>query len=63
MTKEAFFEDINSTIEDVIATDYVFNPEDYVPGVDDPNLTYGRGKAKKGVELNTCVLYVDVRDS
>lgn len=63
MTKEVFFEDINSTIEDIIATDYVFNSEDYVPGVDDPKLTYGRGKMKKGVELNTCVLYVDIRDS
>ena len=63
MTKEAFFDDIKSTIEDLIATDYVFNQKDYVPGVDDPNLTYGRGEIKKGVELNTCVLYVDIRDS
>lgn len=63
MTKEAFFKDINSTIDDIIATDYVFNPENYVPGVDDPNLTYGRGKIKKGIELNTCILYVDIRDS
>ena len=63
MNKEAFFKDIDNTIEDIITTDYVFNSVDYVPGVDDSKLTYGRGDIKKGVELNTCVLYVDIRDS
>jgi hypothetical protein len=31
--------------------------------LDDSNLTYGNGEEKKGVEINTCVLFVDIRNS
>ena len=39
-----------------------FNEND-VPGLDDTSLTYGNGEEKKGIEINTCVLFVDIRNS
>ena len=41
----------------------MFSAKDYVPDIDDKNLTYGNGDEKKGVEINTCVLFVDIRNS
>ena len=35
----------------------------YVPTYDDPDLTFERGYTKKGKEIETCVLFVDIRDS
>ncbi len=63
MTREVFFDSINSVINDWKNTGFTFNPKTYVPGLDDTNLTYGNGEEKKGVEINTCVLFVDIRDS
>ncbi len=31
--------------------------------MDDKSLTYGNGEEKKGIEINTCVLFVDIRNS
>lgn len=63
MAREDFFDNINSVICDWKNTGFTFNPKTYVPGLDDTNLTYGNGEEKKGIEINTCVLFVDIRDS
>lgn len=63
MARKDFFNNIDSVIDDWKNTSFSFNSKDYVPGLDDKNLTYGNGEEKKGVEINTCVLFVDIRNS
>lgn len=63
MARMDFFNDIQSVIDDWKDTTFTFVPKNSVPGIDDSSLTYGNGEEKKGVELSTCVLYVDIRDS
>lgn len=63
MARKDFFNNINSVIDDWKNTSFTFTSKDYVPGLDDKNLTYGNGDEKKGVEINTCVLFVDIRNS
>lgn len=54
---------IEGVINDWKSTEFSFSQKDYVPGLDDANLTYGCGEEKKGIELNSCVLFVDIRNS
>ena len=63
MKRNEFFDIIISVINDWKNTTFTFNPKNYVPGLDDTNLTYGNGEEKKGIEINTCVLFVDIRNS
>ena len=63
MLHKDFFEDITNVINDWKNTTFTFNAKTYVPGLDDPSLTYGNGEEKKGVEINTCVLFADIRNS
>lgn len=63
MNKRDFMNSIESVINDWKNTGFTFNHKSYVPGLDDTILTYGNGEEKKGIELNTCVLYVDIRNS
>ena len=63
MDRKIFFEDINSVINDWKNTTFTFYDKNYVPGLDDTNLTYGNGEEKKGIVINTCVLFVDIRNS
>ena len=63
MARKEFFENITSVINDWKNTSFTFNPKDNVPGLDDKNLTYGNGEEKKGVVIETCVLFVDIRNS
>lgn len=63
MKRNEFFDIIISVINDWKNTTFAFNPKNYVPGLDDTNLTYGNGEEKKGIEINTCVLFVDIRNS
>ena len=63
MALKEFFSNIDSIICDWKNTGFTFNLKTYVPGLDDTNLTYGNGEEKKGIEINTCVLFVDIRDS
>ena len=63
MTRQEFIDSISYVIDDWKNTSFTFTPKDYVPGIDDSNLTYGNGEEKKGIEIKTCVLYVDIRNS
>ena len=64
MSKKSFFQNIDKVIDDWNNTSFTFYHKDYVPGLDpDGNLTYGDGESKRGIELNTCVLFVDIRNS
>ncbi|MGN8826135.1 adenylate/guanylate cyclase domain-containing protein [Segatella copri] len=63
MVRKEFMNIITNVINDWKNTDFSFLQKDYVPGLDDANLTYGCGQEKKGIELNSCVLFVDIRNS
>lgn len=63
MARKDFFDNITSVINDWKTTNFAFNTKDYVPGIDDKCLTYGNGEEKKGIEIETCVLFVDIRNS
>lgn len=63
MDNKTFINDINATIQDIKDTDFDFFNKDYIPGVDDSSLTYEYGDTKKGITVNTCVLFVDMRNS
>lgn len=61
--KEEFLESISNVIDEWKETEYTSNRITDVPGLDDRNLTFGRGREKKVAEIKTCVLYVDIRNS
>ena len=63
MGRKDFFDKIDSVINDWKNTTFAFDSQNIVPGLDDTNLTYGNGEEKKGVEITTCVLFVDIRNS
>ena len=63
MSRKDFMTSIESVINDWKSTSFNFFAQQYVPGLDDSNLTYGNGQEKKGIEINTCVLFVDIRNS
>ncbi len=54
---------VTADVQDIMDTDFEFNHITVVPHVDDQGLTYENGDTKKGEEINTCVLYVDIRNS
>ena len=56
-------QEIDELVADVIKTGFVYNPTYLVPKRDDSQLTYESGAEKKGKSINTCVLYVDIRNS
>ena len=62
MTKE-LYEEIQGDVEDVVKTSFIHNSTKIVPNLADEGLTYERGQEKKGKVINTCVLYVDIRNS
>ena len=63
MSRKDFFKNIETVIDDWKDTSFTFISKNDVPGLDDTNLTYGNGEEKKGIEINTCVLFVDIRNS
>ena len=63
MSRKDFFKNIESVIDDWKDTSFTFIAKNDVPGLDDTSLTYGNGDEKKGIEINTCVLFVDIRNS
>lgn len=63
MTNKDFLENIRNVVRDVKNTSFEYATTKNVPSRDTQGLTYESGIAKKGKEITTCVLYVDVRGS
>ena len=54
---------VTAEVKDIFSTDFDFPHTGNVPNVDDAGLTYANGETKKGKEITTCVLFVDIRNS
>jgi hypothetical protein len=63
MAVKNIIEEIEKDVIDVIKTNFVHNDTRVVPNAGDGELTYESGKDKKGKKIETCVLYVDIRNS
>lgn len=67
MSIKDFFKEINLEVDTVISSNFKIEviETDTVPDFDDPNITYDDldSKVKKCKSLESCVLYVDMRDS
>ena len=67
MGLEDFFSDIDSQVETVLSSDFKIQvvDTDYVPNFDDSEITYDNldEETKKCKRLESCVLYIDMRDS
>lgn len=63
MAVKNIIEEIERDVIDVVNTSFVHADTRVVPSAMDAELTYERGKDKKGKKIETCVLYVDIRNS
>lgn len=63
MPVKNILEEIDADVKDVLATSFVYSTTKEVPNKDDSGLSYERGKDKRGKDIETCVLFVDIRDS
>lgn len=63
MNKKDFLEIIRNDIKDVRDTSFEYKPTNDVPTRNDPDLTFESGVAKKGKIIESCVMYVDIRNS
>lgn len=55
---------VSDEIDKIFSTDFTYTPTNTVPNVEsNADLTYSNGDEQKGLELTTCVLYVDIRNS
>jgi adenylate cyclase len=63
MAVKNVIEEIERDVIDVTKTDFVHIETNSVPNRHDVELTYESGKEKKGKKINTCVLFVDIRNS
>jgi class 3 adenylate cyclase len=63
MGMKEILEEIDKDIADVVGTNFIHNLTSIVPNLEDVGLTYERGQEKKGKLINTCVLFVDIRNS
>ena len=59
------FQEINNEVKDIINTKFEFSISDtvLVPSYEDPKLTFENGQTKRGKTIETCVLYIDMRNS
>lgn len=62
---QSFHDELIAIISDVQKMGFEYISTNEVPSAhkSDSNLTYESGETKKGKVINTCVLYVDIRDS
>lgn len=62
---EELLKNILSDVKDTLNLGFVVSEvqKDYVPNYEDPGLTFGYGAIKKAKEIETCVLYADIRNS
>lgn len=63
MGLKEFMTDIRTMIDDVRTKGFTYNTSSKVPSLSDCDLTYESGDAKKGKCIETCVLFVDIRNS
>lgn len=63
MSNKTFLDGITSDIDDIISKSFQYISTKSVPSRHDGNMTFDRGENKIGKLINTCVLYVDIRDS
>lgn len=63
MAVKRIIEEIEGDVIDVTKTNFIHNDTWVVPNASDGELTYERGKDKKGKKIETCVLFVDIRNS
>src|SRR6476661_9123926 len=55
--------EIEADIVDIRAKNFQYTSTKLVPSRHDTSLTFERGADKTGKEIETCVLYVDIRNS
>jgi adenylate cyclase len=58
-----FLESIAAEVKDIFDHDIETTKAYVVPGRDDATLTFGRNQVKKGKLIETCVLFIDIRNS
>ena len=63
MPVKNILDEIDADVQDVLARNFVYSTTKEVPNRDDSGLSYERGKDKRGKEIETCVLFVDIRNS
>jgi len=63
MLVESIIKEISEDVDDVLNTSFAYNSTAVVPNSHDTGLTFERGTVKWGREIDTCVLYVDIRNS
>lgn len=63
MAVSQIIEEINADIIDIKSKGFQYITTNQVPSRHDAALTFERGEDKVGKEINTCVLYVDIRNS
>ena len=55
--------EISDEVDCICCHETTFTKTAIVPSVEDPDITFNRHDDRKGKELNTCVLFVDIRSS
>lgn len=63
MAIKDLLEEIDVNVKDVVETKFEYYSSTSVPNLEDAGLTYESGVEKKGKLIDTCVLFVDIRDS
>lgn len=63
MEMKEFMAKIRDIINDVSVKEFSYNTSLKVPSLSDCDMTYESGLAKKGKIIETCVLFVDIRNS
>ncbi len=63
MTKKTLIDEIGGDVKDILLSEFNHYITKSVPSIEDSFLTFERGIEKKGKMLESCVLYVDIRDS
>jgi len=58
-----YLQSIADEVKDIFAHDIETTKAFVVPGRDDVGLTFGRNQIKKGKLIETCVLFIDIRNS
>ncbi|MBD8002577.1 adenylate/guanylate cyclase domain-containing protein [Phocaeicola faecium] len=63
MNLKDFITNVRNMINDVRTKNFTYSTSSKVPSLSDCDLTYESGEAKKGKCIETCVLFVDIRNS